>query len=614
MIPRNHIELLSPAKDAECAIAAILAGADAVYMGAQNFGARSAAGNSYDDIARVCDFAHVYGARVYIALNTIFTDAELPLAREAAHKVCECGADAIIVQDMGLAAQSLPAIPIHASTQCHTTTSDKAKFLENAGFDTIVLARELTLAEISEISKSVKARIECFIHGALCVSYSGQCYLSHAIGGRSANRGQCAQPCRLAYELLDANGHIVAPSAHYLSLKDMNRSAAIGEMLDAGVSSFKIEGRLKNVDYVKNITAHYRKILDAEIAKRGLRRSSFGQSSHSFTANPHKSFNRGFCEYFLRGKNEKIESFKTPKSRGEFIGTATRTTKNGFVLSEPNLTNGDGIFIENPNGESFGTNVQRAEATNIICGADCPKILENAKIWRNKDIVFESQISETPKRAMPVKIKISEDAQNWIFKFTHIESDISAEEIFSKSSYEIAQNFERAKEQISQNMSKLGASKFSLGSLEFNAVQAPFLKASEINELRRNICEKLETAIKSAHETKRKISQKIPETQHDFDKSAIAQDYRANVLNDTAKNFYTQRGITISEKAPETGMPNDARELMLTRHCILHELNMCKKDGKFPKNLTEPMQIKHPDITLKIEFKCRECKMGLFKS
>ncbi|MBO7521365.1 MAG: U32 family peptidase, partial [Opitutales bacterium] len=477
MRPREQIELLSPAKNAEIAISAIRAGADAVYMGADSFGARSGARNDFSDIKKAADFARIFGARIYITLNTILFDGEVERARETAFKAYEAGADALIIQDMGLLEGELPPIELHASTQCFISTPQKAKFLEDAGFDTLVLARELSLGEIEKIAKATSARIECFIHGALCVSYSGQCYLSHAIGGRSGNRGECAQPCRMKYALLDSRQTEAAKPAHYLCLKDMNRSASIADMLRAGVSSFKIEGRLKDAAYVKNITAKYRQILDIEIERQNLKRASFGKSECAFEPDLSKSFNRGFCEYFLKDASEKCASFDTPKSQGELVASAAESVKGGFVASSDALKNGDGILIKNPGGEIFGSLVNSSENRRIICAGRCPKIWKGAQIWRNKSVEFESQISKEPSRKIPVKIEFAESPGEYLTTFAF--EGLKAEKKLLKSEYAGAQNFEAAKLRISESLQKLGGSNFYAESFLFSAESAPFLKPAE---------------------------------------------------------------------------------------------------------------------------------------
>ena len=351
MIP----ELLSPARDVETAKCAILAGADAVYIGAPKFGARKDAANSAEDIAQLCRFAHLYGCKVYVALNTILFDGEIESAARLCEALWDGGADAIIAQDLGLLEATDRRVKFHASTQCNIDSPQKAKFLENAGFAAVVLARETGLAQTAETAKTVSVPIECFAHGALCVSYSGQCYLSYAIGGRSGNRGECAQPCRMLYELADADGKRIAPPAYYLCLRDMNRIGRLSDMLDAGVSIFKIEGRLKDAAYVKNITAAYRAALDEQLKKRNLPRASFGESQIAFAPDPKKSFNRLFCTYHLDGVEKGCSSFRTPKARGEYIGTAKKTFDGGFVFprAENIFSNGDGLFFdigENKNG------------------------------------------------------------------------------------------------------------------------------------------------------------------------------------------------------------------------------------------------------------------------
>lgn len=613
MRDRRTIELLSPAKNAECAIAAIKAGADAVYMGASSFGARSLAGNSFDAIKKSADFAHLFGARVYITLNTILFDGEVEKARETAFKAYESGADALIIQDMGLMNGELPPIELHASTQCNIRTPEKAKFLEDAGFDTLVLARELSLKEIESIAKSVKARIECFVHGALCVSYSGQCYLSHAIGGRSGNRGECAQPCRMPYLLEDFNGKIVSKDAHFLSLKDMNRSKSVGEMLKAGASSFKIEGRLKDLDYVKNITAYYRKILDAEIEKNGLCRASFGRSRFPFEPNPSKTFNRGFCEYFLKDMSEKCASFDTPKSKGEFIGKVENPIKGGFETNSKELQNGDGILIKNPDGRIFGTLVNFSKNGKIKCASNCPAC-RGAEIWRNKSVAFEAQISGECSRKIGINAEFSETPSEYKISFSHPPTNSYSEVKINKGETEPAQNFDAASERISASLQKSGGTNFEVISLKFSAKSAPFLKASEINEFRRTLLKALEEKILSLHELKRKVK-RIPPKFSALKKEFFDADYRANVSNKKAEDFYKKCGIKIEEPALECNATDiSEKELMRTKHCILRELGMCKKEGKFPKSLAEPLILKSGEASLKIRFNCGDCGMSIFNA
>jgi len=358
-IPQT-IELLAPAKNAEVGIAAINHGADAVYIGAPKFGARQAVGNSLDDIATLVTYAHRFYARVYVALNTILSDDELSEARSLIYKLYDIGVDALIIQDMGLLELDLPPIPLHASTQCDNRSVDKVKFLEQCGFEQVVLARELSLQQIREIGEKTSVALECFVHGALCVSYSGQCYLSQALRERSANRGACAQMCRLPYTLLDGDEEVLSRNQHLLSLKDFDASAHLLELMEAGVSSFKIEGRLKEANYVKNITAYYRQKIDQLIAGTDCRRASSGVTRFFFEPNPQKTFYRGATDYFLRTRTTNITSFETPKSLGEPVGTVREVWRNAFsVNSDKEFANGDGLCCVNTHGDFVGFRVKK---------------------------------------------------------------------------------------------------------------------------------------------------------------------------------------------------------------------------------------------------------------
>ena len=611
MRDREIIELLSPAKNLACAKAAILAGADTVYMGAPAFGARSNAANSLQDLKEAANFAHDFGARLYVALNTILSDSELSEAKKLANLAYEAGADALIIQDLGLISDDLPPIEIHTSTQCDIRTPEKARFLESAGFDTLVLARELSLPEISAIAAAVKARIECFVHGALCVSMSGKCYLSYAVGGRSGNRGMCAQPCRMKYELLDADSKKVANDSYFLSLKDLNRSQSIGEMLDANVSAFKIEGRLKDEDYVKNATAFYRKILDIEIAKRGLKRASFGESKPTFTPDPSKTFNRGFTEYFLRGSKVGNASFNTPKSRGEYIGKVTESRGAKFSYKGTPLHNGDGVLFELKNSDIFGANIQTATCDSASCPPSCPPIPKGAKIWRNKNPQFENSLAQKIERKIPISIRVFECENFCVFEFSHAESKVSASVKLEISSFEKARDFERAKESILTSLSKLGQTNFEAESLVFLASSAPFLKSAQINEIRRNCAQKLRENLRAHFEKERITNVKRPARAENF--GGIESDYHANVLNKAAKNFYKNSGIDIREFAPEYGeKPLEEIELMRTRHCILSELGLCKM--KNPNKLKEPLFLRNESARLRLKFNCGDCGMSVFKA
>ncbi len=610
---KRTLELLSPAKDADTAKTAILAGADSVYIGASNFGARAAAGNSTDSIARLCDFAHTYGCKIYITINTILTDEELSQACELIDELYEAGADAIIVQDMGLIAKCKSPIAFHASTQCHLTTPEKAQFLSSCGFETLVLARELSLSEIKKISSQVNNRLECFIHGALCVSYSGQCYLSATIGGRSGNRGVCAQPCRMKYDFVDSNGKQIAPSAHYLSLRDMNRSEHLEQMIDAGVSVFKIEGRLKNADYVKNITAFYRQKLDKIISANPEKyaRSSFGETTIDFNPSPQKTFSRTFTEYHLNGISKGNECFSTPKARGEYIGEITKTFSNGFFFqnAEKIFSNGDGIFIEG--ASQLGANIQKVEHDKVFLGSPTEKIhVEKGSLWRNKDIAFERALQKPTTRKMPILISIEETSDYWQIKASTNDSrSISTEITLEKSSVEISKNTEASKALLTQNLAKTGATEFS-ATTSISAQTLPFLKASQINEIRRTLLDNLRKNILHSYEINRRKYQRPKPKKKQFTLPPFSTDKYANVYNKSAMQFYNEMGFDISEYAPENLPTMQGVRVMNTRHCILRELDLCKKNGG-TKKFKEPFYLKNSECSLQLNFDCSNCGMNI---
>lgn len=621
----NFVELLAPARDCGVAREAILAGADAVYIGASDFGARAAAANRLDDISQLCKFAHVFGCKVYVALNTILTDAELPRAEDLARKLCEIGVDALIVQDMGLAcrlARFLP-MPLHASTQCDIRSPEKAEFFDSLGFETIVLARELSLSQIGEISRKVKARIECFVHGALCVSYSGCCYLSYAIGGRSGNRGECAQPCRMKYRLVDADGAEISAPAHFLSLRDMNRSAYVGDMLDAGVRSFKIEGRLKDAAYVKNVVAHYREILDAEIAARGLLRTSFGESETSFSPDLSKTFNRGFTEYHLNGTSPGCAGFESPKSKGEFLGTVEKCIKNGFFFrgADKVFHNGDGLFFDSCAGlfPPFGASVGGVRENEVLLGkpGERVEIPRGARIWRNFDIDFSRRLKPLPVRRMAVCFKVWEDGDHYGFGVKLCDSRaVSAELLLPKADAVLAQNPLASKEKIASALCKLGGTNYKClpDGVLFDCRSVPFFNPARINDIRRRLIELLESSILDGFaRAGGRIGAKAmrafspPKSLA----SAIPTDFSANVLNRAAANFYADAGVKLSEFAAESGKVGlVGRRVMSTKHCILRELGMCKK--KVATTFKEPLRLLNEDVELEVKLNCAKCECELF--
>ncbi|MEN6387156.1 MAG: peptidase U32 family protein, partial [Phycisphaerales bacterium] len=410
----KKIELLAPAKDAETAIAAIKSGADAVYIGADRFGARQAAVNSIEDIKKVVDFAHQYYAKVYITLNILLFDGELFVAEKMIHQLYNIGVDGLIIQDMGLLEANLPPIPLIASTQMDNSSLEKIKFLENIGFRRVILARELSIEEIKNIRKNTSIDLECFIHGALCVSKSGQCYMSYALGGRSGNRGQCAQPCRRLYTLKDERGNIIAKDRYLLCLKDLNLSEHLEELIDAGITTFKIEGRLKDTAYVVNTVGFYRKILDEILEKKKLAHSSSGTVKLGFEPNPKKTFNRGFTEFNFADRQAKMGSLDTPKTVGEFAGTVKKVEKSFFVIdSKIEFHSGDGICFFDWQNNLSGTTVNKAEGQKIYA-QKMNEIRAGQKIYRNYDHQFSSILQNVPaERKVQLKASLEEN-ENWL--------------------------------------------------------------------------------------------------------------------------------------------------------------------------------------------------------
>ncbi len=615
-MPVRELELLSPARDTQTARAAILAGADSVYIGANAFGARAEAANSLEDIADLCGFAHVYGCKIYAAINTILTDAELPKACKLVEDLRGAGVDAAIVQDMGLVRECKSPMPFHASTQCHLTTPEKARFLNACGFDTLVLARELALDEIRKIHAAVDNRLECFVHGALCVSYSGQCYLSAAIGGRSGNRGVCAQPCRMKYSLVDSDGKHIRSDAYFLSLRDMNRSKSLRELIDAGVSVFKIEGRLKNADYVKNITAYYRRELDKIIAENPDKyaRSSFGESEIKFAPAPEKTFSRAWTEYHLHGVSAGNESFASPKARGEFIGAAQTVFNGGFAMKNADkiFSNGDGLFIEG--AKPFGANVQKTAGDKVFLATPfgVPKVNAGDKIWRNKDTAFEKSLQLPMSRRRKIALGFAETPTSWRLSAA-TENGVFAQIEIPKSGNANAENFDAAKSRFCENISKFGGTPFKVAALDFCAKTLPQLKASQINELRRKLANALMQNILSDAEKTRLASHRRPPQKTEFATTPFAVDKFLNIYNSAAMRFYREMGFPARDYAPETQTSLKGERVMTTRHCILRELGMCKKTNP-PKNFKEPFYLENNSVRLRINFDCPHCSSSFIVS
>ena len=602
------IELLSPAKDLNCGIEAINHGADAVYIGAPKFGARAAAGNSLEDIRELCEYAHLYGARIYVTLNTILKEDELEEAERMIWDLWRVGTDALIIQDMGITRLNLPPIPLHASTQTDNRTPEKVRFLEAAGFTQVVLARELSLNEIRRISEATTVPLEVFVHGALCVSYSGQCYLSAALSGRSANRGECAQYCRLPYTMVDATGTEIVTHKHLLSLKDMNRSDQLEALLDAGVSSLKIEGRLKDVGYVKNITAYYRKKLDAVLSRRPeYRRASAGRSTYTFEPVAEKSFNRGFTPFLLEGRTADITAFNTPKSLGEPVGTVKEIKGNSFTVAGlKQLNNGDGLVFFNRKGELEGFRVNRVEA-NRVFPLDMPQLTPKTPLYRNFDQAFDKLLAKpSAERKLSVEIEFLDNP----FGFTLCMEDETGARIMLTEPF--AKELARREQQdnIRTQLSKLGNTPFEASKVVVGLSENWFVPSSLLADMRRRGVEKLLEARRARYprETVKRVQSSVsipfPERQ---------LTYLGNVANGKARSFYQDHGVEQIDPAFELSPRKDV-PLMFTKHCLRYSMGWCPTYQKDKSPYKEPYYLLYKDTRLRLQFDCKHCQMLVFES
>jgi len=608
----SSLELLAPAKNADFGIEAIKHGADAVYIGGPAFGARANAGNTVADIERLAGYAHRFNARVLVALNTILRDDELEAARTLAWQAYEAGADALIVQDMGLLELDLPSIELHASTQTDIRTPEKARFLEAVGFSQMVLARELSLEQVRKIAAQTTATLEFFVHGALCVSYSGLCNISHAQTGRSANRGDCSQACRLPYSLADQDGQIIAQDKHLLSMKDNDQSGNLGALINAGIRSFKIEGRLKDLSYVKNITAYYRQQLDAILTDLpDLERSSSGRSSFLFTPQPEKTFNRGSTDYFVKDRQPDIGAFESPKFVGEKIGEVIKLGRNCFdVKSHLPLHNGDGITYFNADHELVGMRLNLAEtlgsgyrlSPNLSDGKLPADLLPGTTIYRNRDQTFERQLEkESAERRIPVHLRFVETQDGFALTITD-DRGISAHADLAHAK-EAAQNAEKALTTLRENLGKLGTTIYVAETIELAVDTAWFVPASALNGQRRAAVEALDTARTAAYNRpERRMPIGSPATYPDDTLS-----YLGNVFNAKARNFYEKHGVKVIEPAYECHEEKGEVSLMITKHCLRFSFNLCPKQVKGIR--PDPMVLMNGSEKLTLRYDCKPCEM-----
>ena len=606
----KKIELLSPAKDVEVGIAAINHGADAVYIGGPDFGAREKASNTIEDIERLCRHAALFDAKVYVALNTLLYDNELERARKMAYDCWNAGVDALIVQDMKLLQLDMPPIPLHASTQCDNMTLEKVQQLEQLGFEQVVLGRELSLKQIKEIREKTTVPLEFFVHGALCVSHSGQCYLSQYIGNRSANRGACAQPCRLPWDLLDADGKELIKNRHLLCLKDLNNSAHLEELIDAGITSFKIEGRLKDADYVKNVTAYYRQKLDALFSRRpDLQQASHGHCSYSFEVNPEKSFNRGFTDYFINGRQKCIGSPFTPKSMGEYIGEVGWCNPLRMEIeTDKTLHNGDGLCFLNQDNELVGLRADVANGNTVSCtrphGA-----FRGAKIYRNLDIEWQKQVdASTGNRKIDINLTLAETETGYelsaqlISPQPKLASPNASHLSIINYQFSIdkitANNPEKATENIRKKALQWGDTPFLPNHLELRFAEPRFIPASVIGEMKRQLVEKLTDALINDHRSHRSL---LPAEQNvrlpQCDSPTTEQ-----LNNSQLPTTLNSKLSTLNSQSPDA-IPD---HLMTCHHCIRYANGMCSKETG---QKATPLWIRNGNNVFRLEFDCRNCLM-----
>lgn len=600
-----EFELLVPANNKNTALQAIKAGADAVYIGYKKYGARIQAGNSMEDLIWVVEFAHLYGVKVYITLNTILNNDEINQAEKIIQKLYEIKADGIIIQDMGILECDLPPIPLISSTQCHNNSIEKIRFLEKTGFKRVILPREISLNEIKEIRKNTNIELECFIHGALCMSYSGQCYLSYMNGGRSANRGECAQPCRKKYSLKDSNGKYIAKNKYLLSLKDLNLSDYLEDLILSGITSFKIEGRLKNQNYVINTTAYYRQAIDKILNNYGLKRSSEGFSEYDFEPDLYKTFNRGYTKYYIDGEKNDIATINYNSSIGEYIGIVQEVRKNYFSLKTNILNNGDGICFFNEDKELLGTNINKTE-NNLVFPSSIKGIKPGIKIYRNYNRLFDKKLENTNiTRKIPVNLRVREIDCGYIFFLEDKKNNCAC--YMTDKNYEPAMDKEKAVKTLVIQLSKSGNTEFKVIKTDIKIKNIPFIKVSQINNIRRILTERLRQ-IRRKNYNYQKRTNNIQITEY----PVLKLDYHANIFNEKAGLFYKKRGCIVEEKALETQNKIENKELMISKYCLKKQFNLCPKQTPI-KKYTEPFILidEFNKEHYLVEFDCKDCVMKI---
>ena len=608
---KKKIEILAPAKDLIHGMAAINSGADAVYIGAPQFGARSNATNSIEDIAALVKYAHLFHAQVFVVINTILYDNELETCRQMIWKLYDIKVDALIVQDMAIMEMDLPPIVLHASTQANNRDADKIKFLKDAGMKRVVLARELNLHQIKDISSASDVELEFFVTGALCVSFSGNCYMSVANGERSANRGSCAQNCRLPYNLIDGHGETLIKNSHLLSIKDFDVSDQIPNLIEAGVCSFKIEGRLKDIVYVKNNVSYLRQKLDAFLeGNDSYTKASSGKCTFTFDSALNKSFNRGYTDYFVNGRDKSIGSWESPKSKGQYIGKLIKTIGNAYQIENGELlNNGDGLCYINENNEADGIYVNKVEN-----GLAYPNVLKELKdgtfIYRNNDAAFIKIVEreDSAVRKISTTLLLTENENGFELIVTDEDGFVSTVNLVHAK--EQTKNNESIAENIKTQLAKTGFTPYVADEINVMFSQNWFLPISKINEMRRTAFEQLSEIRLAGYKVEEhqmiKTSHPYPETKLDF---------MYNVSNKLARKFYERHGVTEIEKAFELQWDPGKSRVMTTKYCIKYELKKCPIHQKdiMGEKLKEPLVLKQGELEYKLKFNCKPCEMEIWE-
>lgn len=608
---KKKIEILAPARDLIGGMAAINSGADAVYIGAPQFGARSNANNSIEDVAALVKYAHLFNAQVFVVINTILYDNELETCRAMIWELYDIGVDALIIQDMAIMEMDLPPIVLHASTQANNRDKDKIKFLKDAGIKRVVLARELNLHQIKEIYDHADVELEFFVTGALCVSFSGNCYMSVANGERSANRGSCAQNCRLPYNLIDGNGETLIKNSHLLSIKDLDVSDQIPNLIEAGIVSFKIEGRLKDVAYVKNNVSYLRQKLDRYLeGSDKYTKASSGKCTYTFDSTLSRTFNRGYTDYFVNDRHNSIGSWESPKSKGQYIGKLIRTIGDAYEIENGELlNNGDGLCFINENNEADGIYVNKAENGKVY-----PNVLKEIKdgtfIYRNNDTAFIKIVEreDSAIRKIGTTLLLTENENGFELIATDEDGNVSTVKL--EHAKEPTKTGESIEENIKVQLAKTGFTPYSADEINIMFSQNWFLPISKINEMRRNVLEQL-SEIRLAN-YKREEHQLV-KTSHPYPETKL--DFMYNVSNKTARKFYERHGVTEIEKAFELQWDPGKSRVMTTKYCIKYELKKCpihQKDIVGVK-VKEPLVLKQGELEYKLKFNCKPCEMEIWE-